>query len=77
MILNVAKAMYCQFEKKTILIEMKIDDSRDNNPVINIKNDEWALVPFLVFFCARSISFIYLYDPRLPLPLSLPLGGVD
>ena len=42
---TVANTMYCHFEKKTILIEMKIDDSRDNNPVINIKNDEWALVP--------------------------------
>ena len=63
MILNVAKAMYCQFEKKTILIEMKIKDIRDNNPVIKIKNDDWVLidlVPFLFFFSALSISFIYL-----------------
>jgi hypothetical protein len=55
--------MYCQFEKKTILIEMKIKESRDNNPVINIKNDDWALidlVPFLFFFSALSISFTYI-----------------
>jgi hypothetical protein len=44
MILNVAKAMYCQFEKKTILIEMKIKDSRDNSPVINNKNGALILL---------------------------------
>jgi len=55
--------MYGQFKKKTILIEMKIKDSRDNNPVINNKNDDWALidlVSFLFFFSALSIFFIYL-----------------
>ena len=59
--------MYCQFEKKTILIEMKIKDSLDNNRVINTKNNGWALtdlVPFLFFFSALSISFIYLTHSR-------------
>ncbi|HYT43463.1 MAG TPA: hypothetical protein VEP90_14085, partial [Methylomirabilota bacterium] len=42
---------------------MKIKDSLDNNRVINTKNNGWALtdlVPFLFFFSALSIFFIYL-----------------
>lgn len=52
--------MYDQFEKKTILNEMKIKDSLDTNPVINNKSDEWALidvVSFLFVFSDLSISF--------------------
>ena len=60
----VAKAMYGQFGKKTILIEMKIKDSRDNNPVINSENDDWVLVDVVSLLSLSStscsISFIYL-----------------
>ena len=75
--------MYCQFEKKTILIEMKIKDSRDNNPVINNKNDDWVpidLVSFLFFFSAFSISFIYLnhsFTHSISYQLSPEMKGKD
>ena len=69
--------MYGQFKKKTILIEMKIKDSRDNNPVINNKNDDWALidlVSFLFFFSAFSMSFIFYLNHSLNQSISYQLS---
>lgn len=48
--------MYRQFEKKTILIEMKIKDSSDNNPVINIKNDLIDLVHSYSSSCSFHVK---------------------